>query len=128
MPCGLVITILITENAVYREGRVDIALKETLVRIQDKLQKEFVCYRPTTPKDENLLKNYIHKDYFMRCLADFIDDAKKALQEKNFRKATELWRKYLSERFPLGDNKDDTSNSSAGLGSIILSTTKPYAE
>ena len=128
MPSGLVMTILITENVVYRVGRDDIALKETLVNIQSKLLNEFVCKRPTTPKGENLLDSYTQKDYFMKCLADFIDDAKKALQEKNIRKATELWRKHLSDRFPLGEDKEDTSSTSAGLGTIIPATTKPYAE
>lgn len=128
MPCGLIITILFAENVVYRKDRDDIALKETLVNIQSTLQKNFACYRPTTPKGENLLKNYEHKDYFMKCLADFVEDGKKALQEKNFRKATEYWRKHLSSRFPLGEDKDDNSTTSAGLGSIIPSSTKPYAE
>lgn len=128
MPSGLIMTILITENVVYREGRDDIALKETLVNIQSKLLAEFVCKRPTTPKGENLLESYTQKDYFMKCLADFIDDAKKALQEKNIRKATELWRKHLSDRFPLGEDKEDTSSTSVGLGTIIPATTKPYAE
>lgn len=128
MPCGLIITILIAENAVYRKDRDDIALKETLVNIQAALQREFACYRPTTLKGENLLAGYEHKDYFMGCLANFIADAKKALQEKNFRKATECWRAHLSYRFPLGEDKDETSNSSIGLGAIIPPTTRPYAE
>ncbi len=128
MPCGLIITILFAENAVYRTDRDDIALKETLINIQSTLQRNFACYRPTAPADENLLEGYKYKDYFMQNLSDFIEDAKKALQEKNFKKATELWRKHLSNRFPLGDDKDDTSTSSAGLVSIIPSGTRPYAE
>jgi hypothetical protein len=127
MPSGLIITILFAENAVYRINRDDIALKETLLAVQRKLKISFECNRPTTPKGENLLKDYAHKDYFMDCLAKFIDDATKALQEKNFRKSTELWRKHLSERFPLGEDKDDTSGSSAGLGAMIPPTTKPYS-
>lgn len=128
MPSGLIITILIAENAVYRKDRDDVALKETLQAIRRRLNISFECKRPTTPKGENLLTNYGHKDYFMDCLAKFIDDATKALQEKNFKKATELWRKHLSNRFPLGEDKDETSNASAGLGAIIPATTKPYAE
>jgi hypothetical protein len=128
MPSGLIITILITENAEYRKYRDDVAWKETLVKIQAKLQEEFVCYRPTTLKGENLLMGYTQKDYFMKCLADFIGDANKALQERNFLKATELWRRHLSERFPLGEDKEDTSNSYAGLGLIITPATKPYTE
>lgn len=128
MPSGLIITILIAENAIYRKDRDDVALKETLQAIQRKLNNSFECKRPTTPKGENLLANYGHKDYFMKCLADFINDATQALQEKNFKKATELWRKHLSDRFPLGKDEDEVSNSSAGLGTIITPTTKPYAE
>lgn len=128
MPSGLIITILFAENAVYRKDRDDVALKETLLAMQRMLKISFECNRPTTPKGENLLKDYAHKDYFMDCLTKFIDDATKALQEKNFRKATELWRKHLSDRFPLGEDKDDSSTSSSGLGAMIPPTTKPYGE
>jgi hypothetical protein len=128
MPSGLIITILITENAVYRTDRDDIALKETLINIQAKLNNEFSCYRPTPLNSENLLKNYLHKDYFMKCLGDFIEDSKNALQEKKVRKATELWRKHLSDRFPLGEDQDDVANTSAGLATIIPAITKPYTQ
>ena len=128
MPSGLIITILFAENAVYRKDRDDIALKETLLEVQRKLKISFECKRPTTPEGENLLANYNHKDYFMECLAKFIDDATKALQERNIKKATELWRKHLSDRFPLGEDKNEASNASLGLGAIIPATTKPYAE
>jgi len=127
-PSGLILTILFTNSFECRKDRDDIALKETLVNIQTVLKKTFTCLRPTVPSDENLLKDYPHTDYFLKCLSDFIDDAKKALQEKNFRTATEYWRKHLSDRFPLGEDKDDTSSLSAGLGSLIPPTTKPYAE
>jgi hypothetical protein len=128
MPSGLILTILVAENIIYRENRDDISLKETLISIQSTLQQKFVCYRPTTPKGEDLLDGYTQKDYFMKCLSDFILDAKKALPEKNYRKATELWRIHLSTRFPLGDDAEDESSSSIGLSSIIPSTTRPYAE
>jgi hypothetical protein len=128
MPSGLILNILIAENAVYRTNRDDIALNETLISIRAKLNISFACYRPTTPKGENLLADYEQKDYFMSCLTNFIDDAKEALKEKNLKKSTELWRKHLSNRFPLGEDKDDESCSSVGLGAIIPPATKPYAE
>ncbi|MCK9401309.1 MAG: hypothetical protein M0Q51_15125 [Bacteroidales bacterium] len=128
LPSGMIMTILIAENAVYRTDRDDIALKETLINIQATLKSNFACYRPTIPKGENLLENYAHKDYFMDCLSKFIDDAKRALEDKNLKKATEYWRKHLSDRFPLGEDKDETSNASIGLASIIPSSTKPYSE
>lgn len=128
MPSGVIITILFTENVVYRKDRHDVALKETLLAVQSKLLKTWECNRPTAPAGENLLKDYAHKDYFMDCLARFIEDATKALQEKNIRRATEYWRKHLSNRFPLGEDKDETLGSSAGLGVMITPTTRPYAD
>ncbi|WP_209400443.1 cyclic GMP-AMP synthase DncV-like nucleotidyltransferase [Pseudozobellia sp. WGM2] len=126
MPSGLILTILITENLVSRKDRDDIALKETLINIQAKLDASFSCYRPTTPSDENLLEDYKDKEYFLQCLSNFINDSKEALKEKNYKKSTEYWRNHLGDRFPLGDDKDDTSSSSGGLGAIIPPTTKPY--
>lgn len=128
MPSGLIMTILITENVIYRANRDDIALKETLINIRTKLNSSFVCNRPTTPKEENLLADYNQKEYFMNCLSNFIDDAKEALKEKNYKKSTELWRKHLSDRFPLGEDKDDTSSSFVSLGAIIPPRTKPYSK
>lgn len=128
MPSGLVITILFTENIVLRKDRDDIALKETLLNIQRNLKNNFECRRPTSPKGENLLKDYTHQEYFLNCLSKFIDDATEALKEKNFMDSTLLWRKHLSERFPLGENKVDESNNTRGLVSLIPPYTKPYAE
>lgn len=127
MPSGLILTILIAENAVYRTDRDDIALKETLQAIQYKLKRSFQCNRPTTPVGENLLANYNHKDYFLKCLDNFVKDATKALEERNIRRSTELWRKHLGDRFPLGEDKDENTTSSAGLASIIPPITKPFA-
>lgn len=127
MPCGLIITILITENAVYRTDRDDIALKETLCSIEDVLNRSFACFRPTTPTGENLLDGYKFKDYFMQSLRKFIEDATSALQEKNFRKSTEKWRKHLSDRFPLGEDKEEELSISSGLASIIPAGTRPYS-
>lgn len=127
MPSGLILTILIAENAVYRTDRDDIALKETLQAIQYKLKPPYECKRPTTPVGENLLADYNHIDYFLRCLDNFVKDATKALEERNIRRATEWWRKHLGDRFPLGEDKDENTTSSAGLASIIPPITKPFA-
>jgi len=125
MPPGIVLTILAAKYATYND-RMDIALKETLVNIEAALNDEFSCNRPTTPAGENLLANYSHKDYFMKCLSDFIAEAKSALSEPNERKATQLWRKYLSDRFPLGEDKIQEQNKNLNaLGAIAMSS-RPY--
>lgn len=125
MPPGIVLTILAANHATYND-RMDIALKETLVNIEAALNDEFSCKRPTTPEGENLLVNYSYKNYFMKCLSDFIADAKSALSEPNERKATQIWRKHLSERFPLGEDKtQEQSKSLNALGAIAMPS-RPY--
>jgi len=126
MPSGIVLTILASNCAVYNVERPDIALKETLVNIEAALKENFKCERPTTPKGENLLGTYKHKDFFMNVLDNFIKDAKSALSESNERKATELWRKHLSNRFPLGEDKEqEESKRFKALGTLALSS-KPF--
>jgi len=125
MPSGLVMSILIAENFHESEKRDDIALKETLVLIRRKLQRNFSCERPTAPKGENLLKDYTNKDYFLKKLDDFIEDATNALKEMNLKISTGYWIKHLGDRFPLGEDIQDANNSE-GLATLIPSTTKPY--
>lgn len=128
MPPGIVLTILAARNAVYNDTRADIALKETLVNIDASLKINFCCDRPTTPAGENLLENYQYKNYFLDKLAEFIKDAKAALSEKNEKKATELWRKHLSNRFPLGEDEEQQETKSySALGAMAMPS-KPFQQ
>lgn len=106
MPSGFILTILAV-NHQYKHERDDIALKETLVIIQAELSREFRCERPTTPKGENLLEAYSQGDYFMSELAKFINNAKKALEEKNQKRACEHWQKIFGDRFSCSNAKDE---------------------
>jgi hypothetical protein len=128
MPPGIVLTILAANNGYYNEDRLDIALKETLIKIEASLKVDFRSNRPTTPKGENLLENYAHRDYFMNCLKEFIADAKSALSEPNERKACELWRKHLGSRFPIGEDKiQDENKKYDALGAIAMPS-KPFLQ
>jgi hypothetical protein len=112
MPCGLIMTILVANNY-YPHERDDIALKETLVNIQAELQVNFRCERPTTPIGEDLFDGYKNRDAFMRYLARFIDDGKKALAEPNPKKACENWQNSLGGRFPCHLAKDESTQHAA---------------
>lgn len=126
MPCGIVMTILATENY-FESGRDDIALKETLINIQAKLTKEFVCRRPTTPIGENLLHDYTNKQYFMNSLAEFITNAKKGLIENNQKLACKHWQKSLGNRMPCHLAKDIIEDRTSSLGLAIgASTNRPW--
>ena len=107
MPPGLAMSILAANNQV-KDTRDDIALLKTLKAIKCALDKEFKCEVPAAPNDDifedfNEEKKSAIKNY----LTNFIADAEKAVLEPNQLKASNLWRKHLGERFPLGENKDD---------------------
>ncbi|MEH2298047.1 MAG: CBASS cGAMP synthase [Nostoc sp.] len=103
LPSGLIFSILTANNIVFDE-RDDIALYKTLLNIKSSLERSFVCYRPTTPADENLLEDYsqTNKDYFLEQLGSFIQSAEKALDEKTSQKdACKAWQRHFGEdRFP----------------------------
>jgi len=129
MPNGLVMTILASnakDRFIYND-RDDITLRDTLKEIKKALDIKFACVVPVTPKDD-LFADYddIRKNNFLDALKEFIDDADAALKEPNELKASKLWRKHLGDRFPLGEDKEETSarNSSLYAGGV---TSYPFA-
>ena len=112
MPPGLAMTILASNNQKKHMGRDDIALRDTLKAIQSSLEKDFKCIVPGTPYDD-MFADYDEerKSKFMDELNDFVEDAEKAVDEMNKRKASKLWRKHLGSRFPLADDVEDESAS-----------------
>lgn len=128
MPSGFILTILACNN--YQEHeRDDIALKETLVLIQNSLNEKFECLRPTDPKGENLLEKYPHEEYFMDCLQKLIDDAKSALQDKNPRNACLKWQKHFGDRLPCSLTKDEEEqNSSTQSLAGVAASSRPWCK
>ncbi len=121
-------------NFFQKNERDDVALKFTLIEMENSLKNNFMCYMPTTPKD-NLFRDYdkkqqdniaTRKENFLNNLSAFISDAKSAVDnEKNQYKASRLWKKHLGDRFPAGEDKDEEETRAASLRPII-GTQKPY--
>lgn len=108
MPSGLAMTILASNNQRKFTDRDDIALRDTLKSIKTALDEKFSCIVPGTPYD-NLFEDFDdnRKKNIMSELDSFIEDADKAINEKNKRNASQLWKKHLGDRFPLAEDKDD---------------------
>lgn len=125
MPSGLAMTVL-TMNHFQSNSRDDVALRFLLTEIEKELKRAFRCVMPTTPKDD-LFANYTEtkESNFMDNLSKFIEDATKAIAEKNKLKASNLWKKHLGDRFPDGEDEDEESSSSAKLIPVIGSS-RPY--
>lgn len=130
LPSGFALTILAANNYQSREND-DEAFLETLKAIQSTLNIRFECCRPTAPKGENVFEEYseIRKSDFLNNLDALIKACEGARDEPNQKKASELIRKHLGDRFPLGKDKTDEDKSnglSQSLGSHIIKP-KPYA-
>lgn len=100
MPSGMILTILGTQNFVENE-RDDISLFETLKKIQQTLENDYRCFRPTTPTDEDLFAKYsdAQKNYFMEQLKAFCESAGFALEHPIPKDACIEWQKHLGLRF-----------------------------
>lgn len=125
MPSGLSMTVLVLNHHMSND-RDDIALKYLLIEMEKALKSEFKCIMPTTPNDD-LFASFsdTKKQNFMDNLSAFIEDAKKAVDETNQKRASKLWKKHLGDRFPEGADKDDDNKNENSLRSIV-GVSKPY--
>jgi len=130
LPSGFALSILAVENYVSDDND-DTAFKKTVEKIKETLDEKFECIRPTAPV-EDVFEEYseTRKDNFLITLKSLIDDCKKANDEKNFKKASEIMQKQFGERFPLGrdEDEDEKSNRLGAALSGAAITPKPYAE
>ena len=112
MPPGLAWTILAVENQRKKDGRDDIALRDTLKAILAALKSSFECNVPAEPFD-NMFSGYSDdkKKKIKESLQKFIDAATDAINEPNEKKASQIWQKYLGSRFPEGEDKENKAHS-----------------
>lgn len=124
MPPGIVLTILAANNYAAN-SRDDLALRDTLISIHTELNAEFACLRPTSPKGEDLLEGYEHKDYFMKQLGLFVEAAKQAINELNEKRACGKWQFHFGSRFSCAYARDYNENAeSYGAPAIVTHNAK----
>lgn len=129
LPSGFLLTILFCEEYVASEND-DVSLKLTLERIYSRLEYNYKCNRPTTPSNEDLLVKY-PKDSFLPELKKFRDWAREALDSKDEKSSSEIWRKCFGERFPLGQEKKEDAYegkafSAEPKGFTRITPSRPY--
>lgn len=133
MPSGLAMTILATnaKGKIVLNERDDITLKDILKEIKKALDLKFECVVPALPNDD-LFADYDNdkKSNILTSLDNFIEDAEKALKEVNELTASKLWRKHLGSRFPEGEDKDTSSNSTSSIAAILsgASRSNPWCD
>ncbi len=132
MPSGFIMTILATNSISYNE-RDDIAFKNTIEKIQKKIDPEyggvFECKRPTTPKNENLFENYsdTKRDYFLSQLDSFVKSATKAVNGTNPKESCLIWQKHFGDRFScstaIDENEAKERAKALGNGTLKYNST-----
>ncbi len=129
MPSGISMTVLAMNNIQFNE-RDDVAMKFTLIAIEQVLKRDFSCFMPSTPYDD-LFMDYEEQrqSNFLDNLASFIEDAKRAVdEEKNQLKSSKLWQSHFGTiYFPSGKDEDEKLMSKASIDSVI-GNSKPYIE
>lgn len=112
MLSGMIMTILAT-NEFSSDEREDIAFRDTLSKINNKLTSLFSCYRPTTPTSEDLLKEIsdTRKDNFLNKLSAFLTSANQAIKNPNQKKACLKWQKHFGDRFSCSNAKEEIEDS-----------------
>lgn len=132
LPSGFELSILVVENYV-EDDSLDDSFRLTMTAILEKLEKPmgFKCLRPTTPVGEDLFKDYDleRRSKFLEKLRHLIEDAEKAKEESNFKRATEILRdKQFGDRFPYGEDRDEKEKSkrleNCLIGAVV--NPKPY--
>ena len=107
MPSGIAFAVWAANSFSGCLDRDDESLYHTLKNIQTELYWKVSCTCPVEPFDDLTSKmTQDQKDKFKNELDKFVDDAKQALDEKNQLKSSEIWRRYLGKRFPLGADED----------------------
>lgn len=126
MPSGLVLTIWVSENAVF-DDRDDVAMHATLNNIKKltDAQSKLICLRPTAPENENLMADFKHTDFFKGRLADFNESASQAIAESNQKVACGKWQLHFGNRFSCALAKDEDENAkSYSAPAIVTSSAK----
>lgn len=129
MPPGIVMTILAAENYIAHE-RDDIALRDTLIKINDYLKNNNCkCYRPTTPIGEDLFNDYSlsRKQYFLDRLETFVSSANQAIASDNQKDACLKWQRHLGNRFPCSLAADEIETAKTYQQPAIIGDTAKSA-
>lgn len=123
MPSGMIMTILATEEFSFND-RDDIAFRDTMQSIYDRLNSLFSCYRPTTPSDEDLLAGFskTRKENFLNNLSSFLTSANQAIENPNQKNACLKWQKHFGDRFSCSNAKDEIEDSNKYASPAIISS------
>jgi len=127
LPSGFILSILIAENYVKRD-RDDESFRKTVANIIDVLEIRFLCFRPTTPSDEDLFADYSRtkRNDFISNLKKLLEAFVEAEEEDNYKLASEYIIKQFGNRFPLGKDQSCSGRKNRLAATVGNYRVKPY--
>ena len=134
MPSGLILTVLAVQNFRPNE-RDDKALADTVAAISVAVNPIFCVFNPVDTTEELTSRlSDTQKARFQDAISILSSDCSEAVNHESMKKASEIWRKQLGDRFPLVeekeqcDNKQQRKQDAASLAAVYASRnpSKPW--
>ena len=131
MPTGCILTMLADKYyAANSDNREDIMMRDMLTNMYNALSEDdgFTCERPTYPYDD-LFEGYneTRKKKFLAELKAFKEDAERAINEINPRRACLKWQKHFGDRFSCSTAKDEDEDAKKNEKSGFLKNNSRFA-
>lgn len=131
MPTGCILTMLADKYyAANSDNREDIMMRDMLTNMYNALSEDdgFTCERPTYPYDD-LFEGYneTRKKKFLAELKAFKEDAERAINETNPRRACLKWQKHFGDRFSCSTAKDEDEDAKKNEKSGFLKNNSRFA-
>lgn len=130
LPSGFTLTILVGEQC-RSDTREDIAFLETMRAIKSRLEANNEIWKPYEPTEN--MTNYLSTNqlqHFLHELNTLVSAGDNAIKETSRKQAALSWREVLGNRFPVFDDQDGDSSTSAKqwAAPAIIGTTVKSAQ
>lgn len=118
MPNGLILTVLTVKNY-HKDERDDVAFSKTVEIIYAAIKDDLSVKNPIAQSEEltNRLSS-AQKTNFKEALQVLVENSKEALEETDEKKASKIWQKEFSDRFPIC--QDDTKVNKASVAEVNI--------
>jgi hypothetical protein len=128
MPSGLILTVL-AEGNYCADERDDVAFSKTIEDIYAEIKDSFSVKNPIDESEELTDRlSSTQKSNFRAALQTLVKSGKEALDEKDEKKASEIWQKEFGDRFPTYQNgKEENKGGVAEVNVFRPRATSPWS-
>lgn len=128
MPNGLILTVLTVGNY-HADERDDVAFSKTIEGIYAEIEDGFSVKNPIDGSEELTDRlSDTQKSNFKEGLQTLVKSSKEALDEKDEKKASEIWQKEFGDRFSVYQNvEEEEKGGGAEINVVRPRVTRPWS-